>query len=364
MRVLLISGSFPPMKCGVGDYTAQLANSLAILPNTYVGVLADVAVEGTTLDSPIDIFPIAHGWGFRDVPVILRTARQWQPDIVHIQFPGNGYKSNMPWLLPTLLLSLNVPVVQTWHNYYEYVRFWHNLPNTLLPGGLVVVRPHYKENMPNWYRRLIAHKQFRYIPNASAIPQVTLSSVEQVALKAQWTNNGRALLVYFGFSFPPKGVDLLFDIADPAQHQLVIVSDLKPDNPYHQHILERARQPVWANQAVTPGFLPAAEAARLLAIADAVVLPFREGGGSWNTSIQGAALQGTFVLTTSFERHGYDSEENIYYAHPENLSDLRQALSTYLGRRNSLEAARRFAKWESIADAHLELYHRLIGREH
>lgn len=29
IKVLMICGSFPPMKCGVGDYTSRLAESLA-----------------------------------------------------------------------------------------------------------------------------------------------------------------------------------------------------------------------------------------------------------------------------------------------------------------------------------------------
>ena len=361
LRILMISGSYPPMKCGVGDYTAQLVQALASRPDTQVAVLADVAVTGRASDTGAEVFPVAHGWLFSDVPEILRTARRWSPDIIHIQYPSQNYKSNMPWLLSALLLTLGVPIVQTWHNYYGQTRFWHNLPNTLVPGGLVVVRPRYKENMPTWYRWLIAHKRFRYIPNASAIPQSVLTTSERAALRAQWAWDGRALLAYFGFIFPSKGVDLLFDIADPARHQLVIIGDLQPDDPYHRQIRERARQAPWAGRATIAGFLPAGEAGRILAAADAVVLPFREGGGSWNTSIQSAALQGTFVLTTSFERHGYDAQTNIYYGRPHDISDLRTALDLYLGRRNDAAHARQFGSWDSIADAHLELYRDLLN---
>ncbi len=361
LRILMISGSYPPMKCGVGDYTAQLVNALACRPDTRVAVLADVAVAGCPSDAGVEIFPVAHGWLFSDVLEILRTARRWHPDIIHIQYPSQNYKSNMPWLLSVLLLTLGVPIVQTWHNYYGQTRFWHNLPNTLVPGGLVVVRPRYKENMPTWYRWLIAYKRFRYIPNASAIPQVVLTASERNAVRAQWAPDGRNLLVYFGFIFPPKGVDLLFDIADPARHQLVFIGDLKPDDPYHQQIREHARQAPWADRATMAGFLPADEANRILAAADAVVLPFREGGGSWNTSIQSAALQGTFVVTTSFERHGYDAQANIYYGRPNDVSDLRAGLDLYLGRRNDPAQARQFGNWDSIADAHLELYRSLLN---
>ncbi len=360
MRILLISGSFPPMKCGVGDYTAQLAQALAANEDTVVAVLADVAASKTPVAaSRLQVFPIAHGWTFSDLPEILRSVRRWRPDVIHIQYPGQGYRSNMPFLMPTLFGLMGVPVVQTWHNYYEPVTRWHYLPNALLPGGLVVVRPEYIAQMPGWYRRLIAHKKFRYIPNASAIPRLELSGAERMAIHTQFAPVDRHLIVYFGFIFPPKGVELLFEIADPVFDHIVIAGEMNPADPYHRAILDRAQHATWAHQTTATGFLPPLEAARILAAADAVVLPFREGGGTWNTSIHGAAIQGTLVLTTSVERHGFDATDNIYYARPGDVADMRQALRMYVGHRNSADMTSHFANWNSIAQEHLELYRNL-----
>ena len=122
MRIILISGSFPPMKCGVGDYTAQLAQALAGSPDTAVAVLADVAASKTQVAAPrLQVFPIAHGWTFSDLPEILRSVRRWRPDVIHVQYPGQGYRSNTPFLMPAIFQLLGMPVVQTWHNYYGKV---------------------------------------------------------------------------------------------------------------------------------------------------------------------------------------------------------------------------------------------------
>ncbi|MEK7692392.1 MAG: glycosyltransferase, partial [Bdellovibrionota bacterium] len=118
-------------------------------------------------------------------------------------------------------------------------------------------------------------------------------------------------MVYFGFIYPNKGVELLFEIAVPEKHHIVLVGYFNEAEPYHKAIMERVRQGRWAGKVTVAGFLPPEEAARILAAADAVILPFLGGGGAWNTSLHGAALQGTFVLTTSGERHGYDARENI-----------------------------------------------------
>ena len=88
----------------------------------------------------------------------------------------------------------------------------------------------------------------------------------------------------------------------------------------------------WDGKVTFTGFLSHREAAALLAVADAVILPFRAGGGEWNTTIHAAVLQGTFVLTTSSTERGYDETHNVYYAEPDNLTEMRSALDTYARR--------------------------------
>ncbi len=45
MRVMLITGSFPPMHCGVGDYTCKLAAALAERADLCVTVLTSRGAE-------------------------------------------------------------------------------------------------------------------------------------------------------------------------------------------------------------------------------------------------------------------------------------------------------------------------------
>jgi glycosyltransferase involved in cell wall biosynthesis len=139
----------------------------------------------------------------------------------------------------------------------------------------------------------------------------------------------------------------------------VMVGDVKEWDPYQRELLQRLEKEPLAGQVTMTGFLPPEEAARVLAAADAVVLPFRRGGGVWNTSIQAAVLQGSFVLTTSVARHGYDSIQNVYYAHPGDTEDLKQALEIYLGHRNPrAERENLPPTWPEIAERHLSFYTR------
>jgi glycosyltransferase involved in cell wall biosynthesis len=324
-----------------------------------VGVLTGSGAAGAK-EERVELFPEVRTWKIADAPMILRRIRQWHPDVVHIQYP-TLYYGEIQWVLPMLARIASGPVVQTWHEYYSS-RNWLSVLNAALPGGLVVVRPNYREMMPGWYRWLISHKEFRFIPNASSIPAVRLTEDERAAVRSKVGVHGGELIAHFGFASPAKGIESLFEIADPQRHRIVLICDLSAADAYQTSILALANRTDWAGKVVVTGFLPPEEAGRLLAAADAAVFPFRDGGGEWNSSIHGAAAQGTFVLTTSRERRGYDSLNSIYYAVPGDIGEMRQALREHLVRRRPPSADSPEAQWDSIAETHLVLYRKLLGR--
>jgi hypothetical protein len=83
------------------------------------------------------------------------------------------------------------------------------------------------------------------------------------------------------------------------------------------------------------------------------VLPFRQGGGEWNTSIHGAVANGAHVVTTSTSRHGYDAKSNIFYAGVEATGEMRDALAL-APRLHSGNT--RVPDWAEIGGAHMDLY--------
>jgi len=357
MRVLLVSGAYPPMQCGIGDYTSRLARSLGKRDDVIVAVLTDIAAGPAFED--VNLFPIVRTWGLRETSTILGLMRKWRPDIVHVQYPSHSYRK-IQWILPTISLLANGPVVQTWHEYYS-PRNWPSVLNAALPGGLVAVRPHYMERMPGWYRWLNRHKEFRYIPNASSIPAVSLTETERDVIHTRLGASENGLIVYFGFAYPAKEIEALFEIADPQRHRLVLVCDLSATDAYQASIIALVNRDDWAGKVTVTGFLPPVEAAKLLAAADAVVLPFRDGGGEWNSSIHSAAVQGTFVLTNSREKQGYDEDANIFYALPSDIPNMQGALRQYAGRRGRGPSVIQGTNWDTIASAHVELYQSLLG---
>lgn len=347
------------MQCGVGDYTAHLARELGKRKDASVAVLTDIDAAHAPPDPYFDRFPVVKGWKITDIPAIVRTVRLWKPDVVHIQYPTQGYGERLfPFFLPILSKFLKVSVVQTWHEYYTGGSLIV-LANASVSDAIVVVRPRYKSTMARLYRLLIRNKRMEYIPNASTIKTFLLSDEERSVIRSRYAVSSKKLVVYFGFVFRHKGVDLLFKIADPKIHHLVLICDLSPSDAYHQEILSATGQGEWSENVTVTGYLPGDDAGRLLAAADAVVFPFREGGGLWNTSLHGAVAQGTFVLTTSTEEKGYDPSNNIYYAQPGDVAEMREALNSYSGRRN--KPAGEVGTWSSISESHVQLYRKMLG---
>ncbi|HZZ86349.1 MAG TPA: glycosyltransferase family 4 protein [Anaeromyxobacteraceae bacterium] len=358
MRVLLVTGSYPPMACGVGDYTRSLAQALSLSPGVQVAVLTSTEAAATSANSGCEVFPIVRDWGEPDRATVEGLARAWRPDIVHVQFPTLGYRGALAPRLPSLFGKMGLPVVQTWHEYFPLyfpvrVGMLERLAMGPGLGDVIVVRPGYQRRMRAWQRVLTAGKRFHLIPNASSVPRAELSSAERLELRRRYAPDGKALLAFFGFFFEHKGIDDLLAVMDPAKHQLVLIGEGRESDPYQAELLRRVRGPL-ASSVSEAGFLPPEEVARLLAVADAVVLPFRNGGGSWNTSIQAGTLQGTFVLTTSNERHGLDPHRNVYYARPGDIDDLRRGLESHLGRRN--HGPPPDPTWPEIASRHIEVY--------
>jgi glycosyltransferase involved in cell wall biosynthesis len=356
------------MKCGVGDYTNRLVNALK--DNTDI----DVSVLSSLME--VAIRPFGHPeadyamptWGLKGLRCFMSMMRRIKPDVVHIQFPTQGYASAisaLTWIPCICRVLFRVPVVLTWHEYVP-----RNTPNVLRcmygmiagASALVVVRPDYSLTMPKPMRLLLGKAPIRYIPNVSNVPTVTLTADERQTLRDRLGCGLSKIIAHFGFVFPHKGTDLLFQIADPARHHLLLIGELSDRDDYQARVLQLAATPEWKGKVTFTGFVETEKAARLLAVADAVVFPFISGGGLWNTSLHAAACQGTFALVTSVEKNGYDSAANIYYARPQAVDELKQALADYAGVRNPRPIDAKDS-WRALAAAHETLYRSLAGVE-
>ena len=362
MRLLLITGSYPPMKCGVGDYSYNLAKSLVTNPEIQVGVLTSICAGQVDKPTGVEIFPVMRKWGLLEAFKVKEVIRRWSPDIVHIQYPTQGYgKGLLPWLLPMICFLTGKKVVQTWHEGYGRASAPLLFLKSIVPSSLIFVRPEYKEGLDPWLRWALWKKRTLYIQNASGVPRAELSEQEKERLKKHYLKKQKRLIVFFGFVYPHKGAELLFEIADSALDQIVIAVEITGKWYFQRKIMAFAAVAPWIDKVTITGFLSASDAAALLTVADAVILPFRAGSDRWSTSIHAAILNRALVITTSMTQNGYDKKRNVYFAKVDDIQEMKSALAAYGGTRRKQDPDIDRDEWLKIAQEHGLLYRSFLS---
>jgi glycosyltransferase involved in cell wall biosynthesis len=355
MKVLLITGSYPPMKCGVGAYTQRLAVALAELESVRVTVLTDIRAVGLPNRDGVDVMPVISCWRISELIKIAKQIRQLSPDIVHIQYPTQGFVGKVPTLLPLLVWILGRHCVQTWHEpVLGRGGFWLSIGL----DALITVREELMGTLPRLTQKLLSRTPFSWIPAASMLPTVELNDGERLEIRRQYVTGDETLLAFYGFVSPIKGLEFLLEIVAKMKVKLLLACDLNHDNAYHRTLLDLISSLKIASKISILGFLPDRELSIILAASDAIVLPFRDGAQDCNTSIDGAIAQGTFVLTTSTDHNGYNKDKNIYYAGLGDVSEMANAIEKYAGHRTLCNQTE--SKWRNIATQHLEIY-KLLG---
>lgn len=353
MRILFITGSFPPMRCGVGDYTYCLATSLSRKIETSV-----LTMSSASESNIFTVLPIVNSWNLKSILHIIKIIIQWKPDIIHIQYPTQGYKgSRLPCLLPIISYIFGKKVIQTWHEGYTLKNILWFLCVSVAPSTIIVLRKNYESYLPKIFNLIISKKKRAYIPLGSNIAIPILSEVEKKHFRSMYAPLHRRLIIFFGFVYEYKRVELLFDISNPETDEIIIAGEIESNSKYSIFLKNIITTSKWNNHVKITGFLPADQVGKLLLVADAIVLPFSNGAHESNTSINAAIKSGNFVLTTSQHHVGYQAEQNIYYAKINDTQEMKDALNSYY----KVKRTPNFNDdWENISDKHILLYNSLL----
>ena len=374
LRICLVSGTYPPARCGVGDYTERLAGALvdrgaevSVITSSYLGTQPRAANPA--------VLPLVDSWEMRAAPRVLLRILQTQPQIVHFQFPTTEYYSHR-------LFDLLVAMLRLWPGPTKLVVTLHEpatVSKTIIPGlfrplrhwfsgawtnALIVVDESYRDRF--W----AASPRMRWLPSkvipiASNIPVSKMRPAELQKLREhEGIPNNVAVLSYFGFVQPRKGFEQVLDILTllrsrgfPAK--LILVGELSEGNPYHRDLLARINNDGLKLDVKVLGHVDRVVAANYLAMSDACVLPFIDGVHPKRGSFLAAAQQGTFVVTTSTSKKGLSPTENVYYALPGDVEEMARAVQEFSGRRLP-SGSYPWPSWKSVADEHLELFSQLI----
>lgn len=378
MKILLVSGSLPDIRCGIGDYTARLAAQLARRPGVSVCVLTSQN-DRIRLDaaSPAEVVSQAR-WGLADLPGLLRLVDRYAPDVMHIQYPAVGYGRRLGIvLLPLVARRLHrLPTVLTIHERRERrwpARFAINFM-ALASTEVVTLDPvetaSLVQAMPQISRKVVTGRMIS-----------TIALAANVDRSAWRTRLGAAtddlLLVTFGLIHPRRRVEDIIDAVAELRRlnvpvRLLIVggeAEYDPDTAraYSEQLRQRTHSLGLDGVIDWMDHVAADEVSACLQSADVAVLLYPEGASDRNTTLRAALEHGLPVVTTigAATSDSLRQQGGIVYvsAGRYTAADLAQAVRKALTiGSDASRAATDKSNLEQQVDFHLDLYDSLAQR--
>lgn len=390
MRVLFLTGEYPPMQGGVGDYTWLLGGALGaagvdvhVLTSKAAGP-AHLAPHGVS-----NVYPDVARWTWRLAQRVRTTAEEIEADILHIQYQSAAFGLHPAVnLLPRALRNSRWPrsIAVTFHDLrvpYLFpkagpLRWRANLELARRSDLVVVTNAEDQETLqpyPDLSAKLVE------IPIGANIQPEPPADFNRDRQRTQWNAGPDDLvLCYFGFLNASKGGEELMQAAarlaaEGLPVQLVMIGgQVGASDPTNQAYLQRVRAltaEFGIDQRVHwTGFMNSADVSASLLAADIAVLPYRDGASFRRGSLMACLVHGLPIVSTRPTvvvpelKHG----ENIWLVPIGSAQVLAEAVKVLWRdsalRRQLGEGAQRLAStfgWDSIAARHLEAYREYLG---
>jgi glycosyltransferase involved in cell wall biosynthesis len=398
MRILFVTGEYPAMQGGVGDYTRRLSQALGAL-GADVHVLTHIDAGGDHLRVPAasyepTVYPALHQTGWNLWGQTQHMIREVQPDVVHIQYQSAAYGLHgainyLPWRLR--LTRQRPRVLTTFHDLRFPYLFpkagplrWHSVLALARGSDACVVT-----NPADWQRLNAAGlgPKLRPIPIGSNIACEPPASYERARQRAQWGANPHTwLLAYFGFLNAGKGGETLVRClaelvkAGRPAGLLMVGGKIGSSDPTNMAYLGRVEALI-AELGLTgciqwTGFTGSEEVSANLLATDCAVLPYREGASLRHGSLMAALAHGLPIISTRMtDGLGAEAErafpalldgQNALLVSPEAPSEMAEAVTRVMTDANlrarlsagALALSREF-EWDTLASKHLESYRNL-----
>lgn len=379
LRVLFVSGEYPPMQGGIGDYTARLVEALAD-----IDIDSRVLTSTAAIGSDLRVLARVPRWDWSLTRQTRQAIEESNAGLVHIQYQTGAFGMHPAVnMLPFLLRRRDeqLPVITTFHDL---------LPPYLFPkagrlrgwatSGLaqwssaVVVTNEYDHQMLSQMTEVAA--RVVRISIGSNLPEPIDSDRQETRERLSITADEYAV-GFFGFLTEEKGVDLLIEALGGIELpvRLVIIGGSLPETDhanrsyYEQMRVQLAQSPV---PVTLTGHLSPEEALAALSSVDLLVLPFRSGANLRRGTLIAAARSGTPLLTSSPGPNDslapFEHNESVWLVPPGDVAALRQGIQTLradraLAQRMASTAVRLSTAfdWSEIARRHADLYARALA---
>lgn len=402
MKVCLLSGEFPPMQGGVGDFTREIGLALNRLGATVSVLCSSKAVRpdggqvgpggGSVLERDglsLQVFPVIERWDFSCWSRIGEFIGNSRPEILNIQYQTAAYQMHsainlLPWRLS---LSKDRPrVVVTFHDL--------KLPYLLPKAGPLrrwvtgaLARGCDAAIVTNVEDRMDAERyhasNLRLFPIGSNIePQAPPGYDRAVWRERRGVQPGETLLCYFGFLNETKGGETLFraltrlvDAGEPVK-LLMIGGKFGSSDPTNVAYLRQMESLIadldLVDRVLWTGYVDGPEVSASFWAADICVMPYRDGVSFRRGTLMAALAHSMPIISTypQVEISEIVEDQNMALVPSgdvEVLADkIREVAAMHSLRARLAQGAEELSRlfsWEAIAESTLELYQQLLADE-
>ncbi|HUV94585.1 MAG TPA: glycosyltransferase family 4 protein [Anaerolineae bacterium] len=383
LRVLLISGEYPPMEGGVADFCRLLGQAMA-RQDWEVHVLTSAKAVQSGDEGPVHCHPLMRSWRCGRLRAALRRLlSEVRPDVVNIQYQTAAFDMR-PAINCLPLACPDVPTVVTFHDLlvpYLFpkagpLRWWVNLALARWCSAVIVTNAEDEARLKAypWIRRLTL------VPIGSNLACAPPAGYDRTAWRRLWgIGDDTVILCYFGFLNASKGGEELIAALDRLRQAgcdavlLMIGGSVGASDPtnrtYHELVQASIRERGLESQVIWTGHLPPEEVSAGFGAADICVLPYRDGASFRRGSFLAALTHGMPVITTQPRAplpaltHG----QNVWLVPPRDPEALAKAMALLAEerhlRRTLSHGARQLSRqfdWQQIAARTIEVYDRAI----
>jgi glycosyltransferase involved in cell wall biosynthesis len=419
MKILVVSGEYPPMNGGVGRYTKNLVHAIAKKPNVKVSVAigGGGGGEGGSATAPVTRNPspdsnnvtvyhdVVRKGDKRNSERILQIVSETKPDVVNIQYERGLYEIDTTirhtfWrlmhgsTLDRFYKMSPVPTVSTLHTvfpqdeYYAYIKERATRKEGrfgFLPQPLrVAIRRWVMKQRYDLLLHVVSQSDGVISPARTlqevvrrgtviyhgAEPAIELSSLSsRINDKKEFRKEfglplDKILLLAFGYAGSYKGFDVLAKLRLPYGWSLV-VKQTKHERGFEKPIElggknERDNNVISLNL----GYLDDTTMSKLFFACDAIIFPYKI------VSISGvmfdALAHGLPFIASDLRFFKEFAEMGLGIVCKRNTQSFERSISTlaleYNEYKTRVEQFRSKLQWSNVANKHLEFFSGLISQ--
>lgn len=343
-RVIIVSGSYPKLPCGVSGHIKLIAPLTAQRPGFDVHVLTtdDPAIDHS-LPQDYTLHADVKRWGYRDIATVGRQILALQPDVVHLQNPSMMYRGRQslfmsllaPWLKRqqqaprVVVMQHDIAVSKPWLRW----RYW---PLLHTADAIMVSNQRDYQAVRDLGIRTDKIHHAPVGPHFRKIPAQTPERRAEARLRWPIPPESKCL-VYMGYIHPQRNIHIVLEALAQLNregndtHAIIMGAAQVGTESYYQHCQSLAGKLGIAKSVIWTGYATEEQIADGLAAGDAFISLPQRGADMRNTSVMTGIRAELPVITT--ENRAYYSDPDlaalgVKLVEPQNITQIVRALTS------------------------------------